>query len=262
MIPEILRIALLGGVVAVDRTAGWSLMLSQPLVGACLAGALIHPGPEWELWALRVPIAVGAVLQLLLTNASLPAAQRPHDTAAAGVIGSSVALLGLARLHPILPVSAAGLLWVVVGVAAGLLAAIAGGWFARFSRGAVASAAARADAFAEQGAVGSFERLYWGGMLRLFLGGALWAWGGTLLFLWLALWLLPYLALAFTAKRAGIVFAVLAGTALAAAYHAHVRGRARGLRWATIGAVVTILLLRAFQAGAGSDPGGASGVSP
>jgi mannose/fructose/N-acetylgalactosamine-specific phosphotransferase system component IIC len=260
VIPELLRIALLGGIVAVDRTAGWNLMLSQPLVGACLAGALIRPGPEWELWVLRVPIAVGAILQLLLTNASLPAAQRPHDTAAAGVIGSSVALLGLTRLHPILPVSAAGLLWVVVGIATGLLAAVAGGWFARFSRGAVASAPARADSCADRGALGSFERLYWGGLLRLFVGGALWAWGGTLLFLGIALWLLPPLATVFTARRAGVLFAALLGAALAAAFHVHVRGRARGLRWATFGAIVTVLLLRAFHAVAGNGADAAGGA--
>lgn len=259
MIPELLRIALLGGIVAVDRTAGWNLMLSQPLVGACLAGALIRPGPEWELWALRVPIAVGAILQLLLTNSALPAAQRPHDTAAAGVIGSSVALLGLTQLHPILPVSAAGLLWVVVGVAAGLLAAVMGGWFARFSRGAIASAAARADSYADRGALGAFERLYWGGLLRLFVGGALWAWGGTALLLGVALWLLPPLAFVFTARRAGILFAVLLGAGLAAAFHVHVRGRARGLRWAALGAIVTVLALRAFQAAAENGAAGGDG---
>src|SRR5258706_12768260 len=121
------RVAILGGALTLERTAGWSFMLSQPIVGACFAGILLSPGPEWELWALRVPIAVGAILQLLLTNASLPAAQRPHDTAGAGVIGSSVALLGLARLHPVLPISAAGLLWVVGGFAAGALASRPGG---------------------------------------------------------------------------------------------------------------------------------------
>lgn len=261
MLPELLCIAVLGGILAVDRVAGWSFMLSQPLVGACLVGALIRPGPEWELWALRVPIAVGAILQLLLTNASLPAAQRPHDTAGAGVIGSAVALLGLARLHPVLPISAAGLLWVVVGVAAGLLAAVAGGWFARLSGASVASAANRADALADQGALGSFERLYGGGLVRLFLGGALWAWGGTLFLLGLALWVLPYLAETFTARRAGIVFAALLGAGLAAAFHANVRRRAHGLRWAVLGVVVTFLLLRAFHAGpdvgAGDSPGGA-----
>jgi hypothetical protein len=174
-----------------------------------------------------------------------------------------VALLGLARLHPVLPVSAAGLLWVVVGVASGLLAAVAGGWFAQLSRGAIASAAPRADACADRGAIGSFERLYWSGLLRHFVGGAVWAYGGTLFLLGLALWLLPYLSQAFTARRAGIVFAVLLGAALAAGFHAHVRGRARGLRWAALGAIVTFLLLRALQAGAiggggaGANPGGA-----
>jgi mannose/fructose/N-acetylgalactosamine-specific phosphotransferase system component IIC len=250
MTPDMLRLAFLGGVLAVDRTAGWNLMLSQPLVGACLAGALIHPGAEWELWALRVPIAVGAILQLLLTDASLPAAQRTHDTATAGVVGSAVAVLGLSRLHAALPASAGGLLWVVVGVAAGLLAAVLGGWFARFHRRASASAVRRADALADQGAARSFERLYWGGVLRAFLTGAVWTWGGTVLFLGVAFWLLPHLSLALTARRAGVVFATLLGAGIAAAYHAQVRKRRHGIRWAVLGLVLTLLCLKALSAGA------------
>src|SRR6185295_15919233 len=91
---EMVRVALLGGALTLERTAGWSFMLSQPLVGSCLAGAFLSAGPEWELWALRVPIGVGAILQLILTDASLPAAQRQHDTATAGVVGTTVAMLG------------------------------------------------------------------------------------------------------------------------------------------------------------------------
>ena len=96
-------------------------MLSQPLIGACLAGALLNPGQQWELWALRIPLGVGVLLQLLLTNPALPAAQRPRDAATAGVVGASVALLSLERLHPSLPVSTGGILWVVIGTVAGFL---------------------------------------------------------------------------------------------------------------------------------------------
>jgi len=223
-------------------------MLSQPLIGACLAGALVNPGPEWELWALRIPIAVGALLQLLLTDPALPAAQRPRDTATAGIVGSTVALLGLPRLHPALAVSAGGILWVVIGVTAGLLSAIVGGWFGRLHRigpGMVA----RADSLAGAGAFGAFERLYWGGLVRAFLVGAAWTWGGTILFLWMALAFLPRLSGALTARRAGILFATLLGAGIAAAYHAHVRGRRHAIRWAALGALVAVFVMRGTQAG-------------
>jgi len=243
MVAELIRVSLLGGLLATDRAAGWNLMLSQPLVGACLAGALVNPGPEWELWALRVPIAVGAILQLLLTDVALPAAHRPRDTATAGIVGASVALLGLPRLHPSLAVSAGGILWVVIGVAAGLLSAVLGGWFARLHRTGPLTVA-RADALAEAGDLAAFERLTWGGLVRAFLVGAAWAWGGTILFLWAALSFLPRFSSALTARRAGVLFATLLGAAAVMAFHAHVRGRRHGTRWAALGALVTVFVIR------------------
>jgi mannose/fructose/N-acetylgalactosamine-specific phosphotransferase system component IIC len=246
MLPELIKIALLGGVLALDRGAGWNLMLSQPLVGACLTGALVNPGPEWELWALRIPLAVGAILQLLLTDPALPAATRPRDTGTAAVVGTAVALLGLPRLHPALAISAGGILWVVIGVLAGLVSAVLGGWFARLHRTGPATIA-RADALAAGGAFSAFERLYWGGLVRAFLVGAAWAWGGTILLLWAALTYLPRLAPALTARRAGVVFATLLGAAAVAAFCALVRRRPHGMRWAALGAVVTVLILQGLR---------------
>jgi len=243
VLPELIKIALLGGALALDRAAGWNLMLSQPLVGACLAGSLVNPGPEWELWALRIPLAVGAILQLLLTDRALPAATRPHDTATAGVVGTAVAVLGLPRLHPLLAISGGGILWVVIGVAAGLLSAVLGGWFAQLHRTGPATVA-RADALAESGAFAAFERLYWGGLIRAFFVGAAWASGGTVLFLWAALTWLPRLASALTARRAGVMFATLLGAAAVAAFCAMVRRRQHGMRWAALGALVTGLVLQ------------------
>jgi len=245
--PELILIAVVGGVLVVDRTAGWSLMLSQPLVGAFLASAMINPGPEWELWALRIPIAVGAILQLLLTDPALPAAQPPRDTATAGVVGTAVALLGLPRLHPVLAVSGGGILWVVIGVAAGLVSAMLGGWFFRLHRPG-AAAVRRAEELAANGDLRAFDRFYWGGVLRAFLLGAAWAWGGTILLLWMALTVLPRFAAELTARRAGIVFATLLGAAAAAGVHAHLRGRRHAWRWAALGAVAIGLLLHGLGA--------------
>ena len=243
LFPEMLRVAVLGGALALDRGAGWSFMLSQPLVGACMAGALVNPGPEWELWALRVPIGIGAILQLLLTDASLPAAQRQHDTATAGVVGSTVALLGMVRLHSVIPTSLGGALWVLVGVAAGLLAAVVGGRVMGYHRARSKDDVARADALAEAGKAGSFELLYWRAIGRLFATGALWAWAGSLIGLSLSIAFLPRAAGYLTGRRIGFLFATLLGAALAAGYHAHVRGRKAGGRWMALGAAVALVLI-------------------
>jgi len=242
MIPEMVCVSVLGGTLSADRNAGWSFMLSQPIVGACLAGALLNPGPDWELWALRVPVGVGALLQLLLTDASLPAAQRAHDTATAGVIGTSVALLGMVRLHEILPTALGGVLWVVVGVAAGLVASIPGGWMLRFHRSWSRDDVGKAERIAATGEAGAFELLYWGGVLRAFLIGSFWTWGGTLLGLTLSILLLPHLSGYLTGRRIGFLFAALLGSGLAAAYHAHVRNRGRVLGWVALGAAAAVAL--------------------
>jgi hypothetical protein len=247
MLPEMVRVAILGGALTLERTAGWSLMFSQPLVGACLAGIFLSPGPEWELWALRVPIGVGAILQLLLTDASLPAAQRQHDTASAGVVGTTVALLGMGRLHEVSTVALGGALWVVIGVTAGLIAAIGGGWMLRFHRGRSRVDLARADHLAASGSTRAFEFLYLGGILRAFTVGALWAWAASLLGLTTLLVILPRLGEALTARRIGFVFAALVGAGLAAAYHAHVAGRKRALRWVALGATAAAVLVVVFR---------------
>jgi hypothetical protein len=246
VITDFLRIAFLGGMLAVDRAAGWNLMLSQPLVAACLAGALVHPGPEWELWALRIPIAVGALLQLLLTNAALPAAQRPHDTATAGIVGSTVAILGMAHLHSGIPTSAGGLLWVLLGVLSGLVAAVLGGWVQGLNRAAAASDSRRAVVLAAAGDDAGYDRLYLGALVRIFTLGALWTWCGALVLLAVTIAILPRVAGILTARRIGFVFAVTLGGALAAAYETHVRGVKRGLRWTAAGTAATAALLLAL----------------
>jgi mannose/fructose/N-acetylgalactosamine-specific phosphotransferase system component IIC len=249
VLAEMLRVAFLGGVLTLDRAAGWSFMLSQPIVGACFAGILLSPGPEWELWALRVPIGVGALLQLLLTDASLPAAQRQHETATAGVVGTAVALLGMSRLHEAATVALGGVLWVIIGVGAGLLAAVAGGWVTRFHRSRSRLDVVRADRLAAAGEARAFEFLYWGGLLRAFAVGALWAWGASLLGLAALLIILPRLGGFLTARRIAFIFAALLGAALAAAFHAHVRGRKHGIRWAALGATAAFVLTFVLKRG-------------
>lgn len=247
MLSELLRVALLGGLLAVDRSAGWNLMLGQPLVGACLAGALLNPGPEWELWALRIPLAVGVLLQLILTDPSLPAAQKPRDVGTAGVIGASVALLSLERLHPYLSLTTGGIVWVLVGTIAGLLAAVAGGWMEATMRYSHQIAARRGEELALEGKVSAFESLYWRGVGRLFLRGATWSAAATVAGVAAAAIVLPHMA-RLTGPRAGLCFASILGVALGAGYHTHVRMPKHGVRWAVLGAAVAFVVFLRLQA--------------
>jgi len=243
---ELLRIALLGGVLAVDRGAGWNLMLGQPLVGACLAGALLNPGAQWELWALRIPLGVGVLLQLLLTDPSLPAAQKPRDAATAGVVGASVAILCLERLHPFLPLTTGGIVWVLLGTLAGLISSMAGGWMEVAMRPVNQAAARRGETLLLEGKVAAFEALHWRGVGRIFLRGATWSAAATVAGVAAAALLLPHLARWLTGPRAGLLFAIVLGVALGSGHHAHIRTPKQGFRWAALGAVAAtaVFLLR------------------
>ena len=245
---DFLWLALLGGMATADRIAGWNFMLSQPLVGACLAGVLVHAGPDFEIWALRIPIAVGAVLQLLLTNAALPAAQKRHDTATAGPIGTTVAVLAMEHLHSVMPSSGGGLLWVLIGVLAGLVAAWLGGAVIGLHRWAAAADTRRAVVLASTGHVAAYEAHYLWSLLRVFFLGGVWTWLCAFVFFLLALVVLPPLAGSITTPRIGFVFAVMLGAALAASYETHVKGVKRGLLWSAAGAAAAVALILTLAA--------------
>jgi hypothetical protein len=249
VVSDLLIVAFLGALLALDRYAGVSALLSQPLVGACLAGALLHPGPVWELWALRIPLGVGILLQLLLTDAALPGAGRPYETSSAGVIGTAVALFAMERLHAVISIPSGGLLWVVVGTVTGLLAAAAGGPVLGLIRRHNRADLPRLDEAAADGDVGAFETLYWWGVIRVLLHGAFWAAAATAAFAAAALVLLPRVLDSLHGGVAGGAFAGLLGAALAAGYFTHVRGRPSGVRWAALGALAAIGIRIWMQSG-------------
>jgi hypothetical protein len=240
VISELLVVAFLGGLLALDRMAGVGMMLSQPLVGACFAGALLYPGPAWELWALRIPLGVGALLQLLLTDSALPGVRRRHESSSAGVVGAAVALYAMQRLHAVLAVPTDGTLWVVVGTVAGLVAAWAAGPFMARIRRHNRADLPRMDEAAAAGDVGAFEALYWWGAVRVLLHGAACAAAATAALSGLVLLVLPPLMNHVSGDLTGGAFAGLLGAALTAGAFAHVRGRAGVFRWAALGVLAAV----------------------
>jgi len=250
VVTDLLVVCFLGGLLALDRYAGVGMMLSQPLVGACLAGALLNPGPVWELWALRIPLGVGVLLQLLLTDASLPAAQRSYETSSAGAIGTAVALFCMERLHGTISIPTGGLLWVVVGTVAGLVAASAGATVMGLVRRHNRADLPRLDEAARDGDLGAFEAHCWWAVIRIMLHGAFWAAVATAALTGLAFLLLPRLANWIGGDMVGGAFAGLLGAGLAAAWFAHVRGRPGAFRWAALGAVAAVAARAWLRGGA------------
>src|SRR5207247_4403004 len=134
----------------------------------------------------------------------------------------------LERLHPFVPLTTGGILWVLVGTLSGLLAAVGGGWMELSLRARNERSARRAEELALEGKIGSFEALYWRGVARIFLRGATWSVAATVLGVALASLLLPRIAGLITGPRAGWIFAALLGGACGGGFPTHVRAAPRG----------------------------------
>ena len=80
-------------------------------------------------------------------------------------------------------------------------------------------------------------------MFRAFLRGATWSAAASVAGVAATALLLPRLAHLVTGPRAGLIFAVLLGSAFGAGYVAHVRVSRQGLRWAALGALAVIFVL-------------------
>lgn len=114
----IAALALTAGLLALDTTAAFQLMLSQPLIAASIAGLIVGD--------LALGAAVGSVLQLVWLGA-LPVGAAPFpDTGPASVTGVGVAhMLAGAGVTPA---------W---SLAAGVMVALVAGEAGRFAVGAL-----------------------------------------------------------------------------------------------------------------------------
>ena len=113
MLREILLLCLAGGVCALDATAAWQIMLSQPLVSGTIAGLL--------LGAPQAGVVIGLVLQLLWSGA-IPVGARPLPDAPVGSVSGVWFTVTLLRTSG----SASPSLCYLLGVIAALCVALLG----------------------------------------------------------------------------------------------------------------------------------------
>ncbi len=118
--PDVVLIALVAGVLAVDDRAGWQSLLGEPVFASLIVGAL--------LGTVEPALRVGVVLQLAWLSIGAARGTRRTNTVVGGVVGAGAASLVLARTGD----PREGVV-VAAGVLAGLLAAEIGAVVARRS---------------------------------------------------------------------------------------------------------------------------------
>ena len=115
---DILLIALIAGILAIDDRAGWQSLLGEPVFSALIVGLLLHQ--------VAPALQVGVVLQLAwLSIGAARGTRRPH-TVVGGIVGAASAALVLSK-HEDARVTVV----VAAGVLAGLIAAEIGAMILR-----------------------------------------------------------------------------------------------------------------------------------
>jgi fructoselysine/glucoselysine PTS system EIIC component len=117
-VPDILLIALVAGLLAIDDRAGWQSLLGEPVFSSLIVGLI--------LGAVAPALQVGVVLQLAwLSIGAARGTRRPH-TGVGGIVGAASAAMVLAKNE-----DARTAVVVAAGVLAGMLAAEIGALLAR-----------------------------------------------------------------------------------------------------------------------------------
>ncbi len=109
---EVLLVCLAGGVCALDTTAAWQVMLSQPLVSASVAGLLTGEPVTGA--------AMGVLLQMLWSG-SIPVGARPMPDAPVGSVSGVWFASALLGANPGFPVPLAHLAGVLAALGVALI---------------------------------------------------------------------------------------------------------------------------------------------
>jgi mannose/fructose/N-acetylgalactosamine-specific phosphotransferase system component IIC len=116
--PDVLLIALIAGLLAIDDRAGWQSLLGEPIFSSLIIGAL--------LGTLQPAFTCGVALQLAWLSIGAARGTRRPNTVVGGVVGAGATSLVLAQTGD--PRES---VVIAVGVLMGLLAAEAGAIVAR-----------------------------------------------------------------------------------------------------------------------------------
>jgi mannose/fructose/N-acetylgalactosamine-specific phosphotransferase system component IIC len=120
--PDLLLIASIAGLLAIDDRAGWQSLLGEPVFSSLIIGAL--------LGTLRPALEVGVVLQLAWLSIGAARGTRRPNTVVGGVVGAGAACLALSQ-----PTDPRASIVVAAGVLMGLVAAELGAIAARAANG-------------------------------------------------------------------------------------------------------------------------------
>lgn len=108
--PDVLLIALIAGLLAIDDRAGWQSLLGEPVFSSLIIGVL--------LGSLRPALEVGVVLQLAWLSIGAARGTRRPNTVVGGVVGAGATSLALSQ-----PTDPRASIVVAAGVLTGLVAA-------------------------------------------------------------------------------------------------------------------------------------------
>jgi PTS system mannose-specific IIC component len=159
LISDLFLVALLGGVVSLDRRCAFQVMISQPIVAVPALGLLMGM-PEMGLW-------LGGVLQLLWMSSVLFGANvPPNETVASIAIGGTVFLFGKYMGEVTTPVWAVAIL---AGVPLSLLGRTVEVWFDRDNLRLLA----RADLAAIAGTPRTLTTVTLWGLARIFVANVI-----------------------------------------------------------------------------------------
>lgn len=158
---EVALLAVLGGLLALDRIAVGQFGFAQPVVTGPIVG--------WALGDAGTGLVVGGLLQLLYAGALPVGASVPPDETTATLVGTAGALLGVRLAEGAVPSEVV----LPLGLLAGLAAGEAGRTLDAWVRRANIWFAHRADEAASRGNDRLVERLALGGIVLWFLVGAL-----------------------------------------------------------------------------------------
>lgn len=133
LFPYALLVAIIGGLVDLDSTAAWQVMISQPVVAAPLTGLFLGSFADEASAGLKLGLIVGTILQLVWIE-QLPLGMNvPPDAALASVLSVALGFLAGHTFETYVEREVCSTVALLLGVALGLLGRSMDVWIRRLN---------------------------------------------------------------------------------------------------------------------------------